>query len=181
MESTPPEPRDDGPRDDQSDNVGPHNDGSPVPVRSQFLTLLCVLTFIGSALSLFDAFMTLVQTDAASNTPRIERTYTPEQQKQLPKQYFEDRSAGDESAPTDPDRIRLLSIAQFPYALLTLVGAILMFRLRRVGFWVYVAGVVVGLVLPIMLVGFGALNTSFGVFFSILFAGLYWLNLTDMH
>jgi hypothetical protein len=56
-----------------------------------------------------------------------------------------------------------------------------MFRLRRVGFWVYVAGVVVGLVLPVVLVGFGALNTSFGVFFSILFAGLYWLNVTDMH
>lgn len=163
MELTPTEHRNDGP-----------------PVRSQFLTLLCVLTFIGSALSLFDAIMTLVQTDSASATPRIERTYTPEQRKQLPKEYFEDRSAGAESAPTDPDQIRLLSIAQLPYALLTLLGALLMFRLRRVGFMVYVAGVIIGLILPIVLVGFGALNTSFGVFFSMLFAGLYWLNLKDM-
>ena len=166
-----------------NDPTTPHTDGlrdDNKPVRSQFLTLLCVLTFIGCALSLFDATMTLVQTDAASNTPRIERNYTPEQQKQLPKQYFEDRSAGDESAPTDPDRIRLLSIAQFPYALLTLAGAVLMFRLRRVGFWIYVAGVVVGFVLPVAMVGLGALNTSFGVFFSVLFAGLYWLNLKDM-
>ncbi|WP_461053116.1 hypothetical protein [Spirosoma arcticum] len=165
---------------DDNQPTTPRNDRSGVPVRSQFLTLLCVLTFIGCALSLFDALMTLVQTDAASNTPRIERTYTPEQQKQIPKQYFEDRSAGDESAPTDPDRIRLLAIAQFPYALLTLAGALLMFRLRRVGFWIYVAGVAIGLVLPVVLVGFGALNTSFGVFFSMLFAGLYWLNLRDM-
>ena len=158
----------------------PDEHHSDRPVRSQFLTLLCILTFIGCALSLFDAVVSLVQTNAASETPYIERTYTPEQRKQIPKQYFEDRSSGDESAPTDPDRVRLLSIAQFPYALLTLIGALLMFRLRRVGFWVYVAGVAVGLVLPEVLVGFGALNTSFGVFFSILFAGLYWLNLRDM-
>ena len=175
MEPTPDAHRNDEPTTPRDEGLHNHT-----PVRSQFLTLLCVLTFIGCALSLFDAFMTLVQTDAASNTPRIERNYTPEQQKQLPKQYFEDRSAGEESAPTDPDRIRLLSIAQFPYALLTLAGAILMFRLRRVGFWIYVAGVVVGFVLPVVLVGFGALNTSFGVFFSVLFAGLYWLNLRDM-
>ena len=167
MELTSTEPRSERPRNDR-------------PVRSQFLTLLCVLTFIGSSLSLFDAVMTLAQTDAASDTPRIHRNYTPEQQKQLPKQYFEDRSAGEESAPTDPDRIRRLSMAQFPYALLTLLGAVLMFRLRRLGFWVYTAGVAIGLVLPVALVGFGALNTSFGVFFSILFAGLYWVNLTDM-
>lgn len=176
MEPTPDAQPNDDPTTPRTDGLRDDNR----PVRSQFLTLLCVLTFIGCALSLFDAFMTLVQTDAASNTPRIERNYTPEQQKQLPKQYFEDRSAGEESAPTDPDRIRLLSIAQFPYALLTLAGAVLMFRLRRVGFWVYVTGVVVGLVLPVVLVGFGALNTSFGVFFSVLFAGLYWLNLRDM-
>ena len=167
MKLTPPEHRGDEPR----------RDG---PVRSQFLTLLCILTFIGCALSLFDAVVTLWQTDAASETPRVERTYTPEQRKEIPKQSFEDRSAGDESAPTDPDRVRLLAIGQFPYALLTLLGAVLMFRLRRVGFWVYVAGVAIGLILPVALVGFGALNTSFGVFFSMLFAGLYWLNLNDM-
>ena len=174
MEPTPPEHP-----DDRYAGAGPPN--RQTAERSQFLTLLCILTFIGCALSLFDAVVTLLQTDAASETPRVERTYTPEQRKEISKQYFEDRSAGDESAPTDPDRVRPLAIAQFPYALLTLLGAVLMFRLRRVGFWIYVAGVAIGLVLPVALVGFGALNTSFGVFFSMLFAGLYWLNLKDMH
>lgn len=183
MESTPNEPGNDIPNGDGSNSEMPDHNAPTTgagPVRSQFLTLLCILTFIGSALGLFDNVMTLVQTEAASETPRIRRNYTPEQQKQLPKQYFEDRSAGEESSPTDPDRIRRLAIAQFPYALLTLAGAVLMFRLRRVGFWIYVAGVVAGLVLPVALVGFGALNTSFGVFFSLIFVGLYWLNLRDM-
>jgi hypothetical protein len=163
----------------ESTTTEPSNNGTTV--RSQFLTLLCILTFIGSALSLFDVVVSLLHPNAVSETPHVQRKYTPEEQKALPKQYFEDRSSGDENMPTDPDLIQRLSIAQLPYVLLTFVGALLMFRLRRIGFWLYVAGVAVGLLLPIALVGFSALNTSFGVFFSILFAGLYWLNLKDMH
>jgi hypothetical protein len=164
MEPTPTEPRNDG-----------------TTVRSQFLTLLCVLTFIGSSLSLFDAVVSLLQTNAVSETPHVQRKYTPEERKQAPQQYFEDRSSGDENIPSDPDKIWRLAIAQLPYALLTFLGALFMFRLRRIGFWLYVAGVTAGLILPVILAGFGALNTSFGVFFSMLFAGLYWLNLKDMH
>ncbi len=150
-------------------------------MRSQFLTLLCVFTFLSCAWGLADAVVSFVQTDTVSQTPYIKRTYTPEQQKKLPKQYFEDRASGDEPMPGDPDEIRRLSIAQFLYSLLTLIGAIYMFRLRRIGFWIYVSGVLVGIVVPVMLAGFGALNTSFGVFFSILFVGLYWLTLKEMH
>ncbi len=83
--------------------------------------------------------------------------------------------------PDDPTQIRQVASAQLAYSLLTLIGAVLMFRLRRVGFWIYVAGVAVGLVLPVALAGFSALNLSFGVFFSVLFAGLYWLTLKEMH
>lgn len=150
-------------------------------MRSQFLTLLCVLTFLSCTWGLIDAGVSFVQTDAVSETPLIRRSYTPEQQKKLPKEYFEDRSASsDTPMPGDPDQIRTLSIAQFGYSLLTLLGAGLMFRLRRVGFWVYVAGVLVGIVTPIALAGFGALNTSFGVFFSLLFTGLYAYCLPEM-
>jgi hypothetical protein len=150
-------------------------------MRPQFLTLLCVLTFLSCAWGLIDAVVSFAETDAASQTPYIKRTYTPEQKKSLPKEYFEDRASGDEPMPGDSDEIRALSIAQFFYSLLTLVGAILMFRLRKIGFWVYVAGVLIGIIMPITLAGFGALNTSFGVFFSILFAGLYAMNLKSMH
>ncbi|GAB3549528.1 hypothetical protein [Spirosoma fluminis] len=150
-------------------------------MRSQFLTVLCILTFLSCAVGLVDAVVSFMQTDAVSQTPYIKRTYTPEQQKTLPKQYFEDRASGDEPMPGDTNEIRALSIAQFVYSLLTLIGAVLMFRLRRIGFWVYVVGVLTGIVLPVTLAGFGALNTSFGVFFSLMFIGLYALNLKDMH
>ena len=149
-------------------------------MRSQFLLLLCVLTFLSCALGLVDSVISFVKTDDVSQTARIERTLTPEQQAKQPKDYFEDRSSGDAPMPGDPDQIRPLAIAQFAYSLLTLIGAVLMFRLRRIGFWVYVLGVLVGLVAPVALAGTSALNTSFGVFFSILFAGLYALNLKEM-
>lgn len=150
-------------------------------MRSQFLTLLCVLTFLSCAWGLADAVVSFAQTDAVSETSYIKRSYTPEQEKKLPKQYFEDRASEDAPMPGDPEQIRSLAVAQFLYSLLTLAGAVLMFRLRRIGFWIYIGGVAVGVVLPVALAGFGALNTSFGVFFSMLFAGLYWLNIKEMH
>ena len=125
--------------------------------------------------------MSLVQTNAVSETIYVKPSLTPEQQKALPKQYYEDRSSGDEPLPNDPTQVQRLAIAQLIYSLLTLIGAVLMFRLRRVGYWIYVTGVVAGLILPIILTDFSAVNLTFGVFFSVLFAGLYWLTLKEMH
>ncbi|WP_460968824.1 hypothetical protein [Spirosoma migulaei] len=150
-------------------------------MRSQFLTLLCILTFLSCAWGLFDSGVSFFQTDAVSETTYVESTNKPPKEEKQPQKYFEDRSAGDAPTPSDPVQVRSLAIAQFIYALLTLIGAILMFRLQRIGFWIYVAGIAVGLILPIILAGFGALNVSFGVFFSMLFAGLYWVSLKEMH
>lgn len=154
-------------------------------MRSQFLTLLCILTFLSCAWGLSDAVVSFSQADAVAQTIYVksdEKSKSPENQDQQPdKKYFEDRSSGDGPLPGDPEEIKLLAIAQFAYALLTLIGAILMFRLLKIGFWIYVGGVVVGLILPVALAGFGALNTSFGVFFSMLFAGLYWVSRKEMH
>ncbi|GAB3994282.1 hypothetical protein GCM10028807_31680 [Spirosoma daeguense] len=148
-------------------------------MRSQFLTVLCILTFLSCAVGLFDASVSFFQSDAVSETQRIEHKGAKKEKE--PTQYYEDRSSGDVPVDSDPELVKSQAIAQFVYSLLTLAGAILMFRLQRVGFWVYVAGVAVGLVLPILLAGFGALVTSFGVFFSMLFAGLYWTTLKEMH
>ena len=149
-------------------------------MRSQFLTLLCILTFLSCAWGLADAIVSFVQTDAVAETLYIKPNKADPKQEKQDKAYFEDRSSDDVPLPGDPQQIKSLALAQAAYSLITLVGAVLMFRLRRVGFWVYIAGIAVGLVLPVALAGFGALNTSFGVFFSMLFAGLYWVSLKEM-
>lgn len=150
-------------------------------MRSQFLTLLCILTFLSCAWGISDAVVSLTQTDAVAETQHIERRDAPERQQADPKQYYEDRSSGNQPVSDDPALVRRLAVAQLAYSLLTLTGAIFMFRLRRIGFWIYIVGVITGLILPIALAGFGALNHSFGVFFSALFAGLYWVKLPEMH
>ncbi len=150
-------------------------------MRSQFLTLLCILTFLSCAWGLSDAVVSYAQTDAVAETAYIKRAPDAPKKDKKSEKYFEDRTSDDVPIPGDPVQIKSLAIAQFVYSLLTLIGAFFMFRLRRIGFWIYVAGIAVGLVLPVTLAGFVALNTSFGVFFSILFGGLYWVSLKEMH
>lgn len=150
-------------------------------MRSQFLTLLCILTFLSCGIGIFDAIVSLSRTQTVAETTAITRKPLPDDQRQKKeKSYFEDRASGDVPMPSNPDLIQPLAIAQLLYSGITLVGAILMFRLRRVGFWIYVAGVAIGLILPVILAGFGALNVSFGVFFSLLFIYLYWQNIGEM-
>ena len=150
-------------------------------MRSDFLTTLCVLTFLGCAWGLLDNLITIFRTDAVTEIKRDELT---RRGNNLPPTSITTPSIDDTDGrgigPGDPDFVRKLAFGQIGYALLTLIGAILMFNLRRVGWYVYVAGVVIGLIAPVALVGFTALNATFGVFFSLIFAGLYWLRLEEM-
>lgn len=149
-------------------------------MRSEFLTVLCVMTFLSCAIGLFDSVVSFTQNGVVSQARGIERSGQEEATgKDAPKLSLDDRSA-DGPGPSDPDIVRKLAIGQFGYSLLTLIGAGLMFNRRRIGFWVYAAGVATGLLVPIVLVGFQALNATFGVFFSLIFIGLYWLNLKEM-
>lgn len=150
-------------------------------MRSEFLTTLCVLTFLGCAWSLFDNITTIFRTDAVTEIKRDEapRSGTNPPPANLSTPSLSDTDGGG-PGPGDSDFVRRLAIGQIGYSLLTLIGAILMFNLRRMGWYVYVAGVVVGLIAPVVLVGFTALNATFGVFFSMIFAALYWLRLSEM-
>jgi uncharacterized membrane-anchored protein len=150
----------------------------PTPKRSDFLTLLCILTFLSCTLSLIDSITSYTQTEAVARTERIN---TPRKADPNAKpEYFEDRVNSDDPMPGDPELIRSLAGADFFYGIITLIGAILMFFQRRVGFYVYVAGVLVGFITPLAVVGISALQTSIGVFFSLIFVGLYWYCLKEM-
>lgn len=148
------------------------------PKRSDFLTLLCVLTFLSCTLSLIDSITSYTQTEAVARTERIDRPRKVDPNAKP--EYFEDRSNSDDPMPGDPDVIRSLAATDFFYGLITLIGAVLMFFQRRVGFYVYVLGVLVGFIAPLAVVGISALQTSIGVFFSLIFVVLYWYSLKEM-
>lgn len=160
-----------------SDSIAPLSPNSK-PKRSDFLTLLCILTFLSCTISLIDSITSYTQTEAVARTERIDRPRKVDPNAKP--EYFEDRSNADDPMPGDTEVIRSLAGADFFYGILTLIGAVLMLFQRRVGFYVYVAGVLVGLVAPISLLGISALQTSFGALFSLIFVGLYWYCLKEM-
>ncbi len=151
---------------------------APKPKRSDFLTLLCIFTFLSCGIGLIDSVTSYTQTEAVARTERIDRPRKVDPNAKP--EYFEDRVNSDDPMPGDPEVIQALAGADFFYGIVTLTGAILMFFQRRIGFYVYVAGVLIGLIAPVALVGFAALQTSFGVFFSLIFVGLYWYCLKEM-
>jgi hypothetical protein len=76
-----------------------------------------------------------------------------------------------------------MAIGSLVAALLTLSGALLMWQLKRNGFYLYIAGVAVGIIIPFYvfgndLVAVGA--SSFANFFGLIFIALYALNLKSL-
>ena len=107
---------------------------------------------------IFDAMVSLTETHSVTEPTPVERPKTAPGPEKKDPSYFEDRSSGNIPLPADQTQVIKLAIAQLVYSLITLAGAVLMFRLRRIGFWIYVAGIAAGLVLPIVLAGFWCLE-----------------------
>ncbi|MEZ0540312.1 hypothetical protein [Fibrella arboris] len=152
-------------------------------MRSQFLTILCIFSFLSCSWGLIESGVALANPERVAETPFTGHKPAGEANadRRDPRNFYEDSGANsDNPMPEDPRVVRQLSIGQFVYSLVTLFGAFLMFRLRRIGFYVYIAGALLGFVLPLYYVGLASLGTSFSVFFSVLFAVMYGFCLREM-
>lgn len=129
---------------------------SAVPARNTFLTVLCILTFIGSGWGVLGGIYSYVTADAKAEQNRIAM------------EKVEDRMEGKEQpafvkyalsgAKMTADDLRKSNIVSVLSCFLTLTGAILMFTLRKNGFYLYIAGIVISIVGPILLFGTGFLG-----------------------
>jgi len=160
--------------------------------RPSFLTWLCILTFIGSGWAIISciwSYTTANQTAAMfsqninnrkDSTLRLDSNTATLEKKQG---RFEGKIKASFSKILKEDNIRKAAIGGFIASLLTLAGAILMWNLRRQGFYIYFLGVFFGILVPFYLFGndliaIGA--TSFANFFGLVFIALYALNLKSM-
>ena len=155
--------------------------------RPSFLTALCILTFIGSGWSLLSSVWAYT---TASKTANIFVEIKHSGNKKLKsdsvnlqpgkhEQVFEAKMKSSLSQMLTKDNIRKKSVGSFIAALLTLSGAIFMWRLKRAGFYLYIVGVVTGIIVPFYLYGnnFLAVGLSaFSSFFGLIFIALYALN-----
>ncbi len=129
--------------------------------RPDFLTVLCILTFIGSGISLLSQFFSFALYDTISGLflqmgstmgGEFEKIYTEAADLfvSMPRYYF--------------------IILALVY-IISLTGAILMFKLRRIGFHIYVVSQLLLLGLPLLII-----HASFNIFnllFSLMFVLFY--------
>lgn len=154
-----------------SDNI------SPVE-RPKFLTFICVLTFLSAISGLWTQADRLWSPGVAADQNRqfieqmqegVEAQNNPESTQVL-EPFFD--SIYDQLT---AENLRLSAIIMLVYESLTLFGAYLMWGLQKRGFYLYLAGVAVAILGPIVLIGgwMGGMTAFGGAFFSIIFAFLY--------
>ncbi len=133
-------------------------------------------------LGLIESVTTLI--DPAKATERLKNPDNDPSVKPSPAQPDLMGSSGvslpsaDESDRSQAVPVQAITISDLVYNLLCLLGAVLMFFGRRVGWYVYIGGIVLRILLPLILVGSWVGLVSPGPFFSAIFAALYAYNWT---
>jgi len=199
------------------------------PKRSTFLTVLCLLTFIGSSLFIVKGLGELMLSGVTSQlfqlinekskkelTPPFEDDFLDtnsteskgfsdldsfefnedELSEQIdslfeeiepelnhnaynPARDFAQTTVNNLVADLTLENIKNNSYASILSSILTILGAILMWKLRKIGFWIYVLGAVIGVVAPVIIFSGNiiAVILSIGLaFFGALFVVLYAIN-----
>jgi hypothetical protein len=164
--------------------------------RPTFLTLLCILTFIGSGWAILTSVWSYTTAERTvkmithagqeNGHDSLSKKDSVRLQKQHESsEYIIGKKIG-ASAKTmfTVDNIHKKSIGDLIAAIFTLTGAVFMWFQKRRGFYIYIIGVAIGIALPLYLFGNDLLSVgiaSFGAFFGLLFIALYALNLKSMN
>ena len=128
--------------------------------RPQLLTILCILTFVGSGLGVAGFFMVSVNFEATMEALRLIYADMPEASFLL-------------DAPRDFFVLSLLLSA------FSLLGAIFMWNLNKLGFHIYTSAQLIYLVLPFLYFS-GETNPLLNIILTALFVYLYARNLPYM-
>jgi hypothetical protein len=158
----------------------PQNTGG---VRSTFLTVICVLTFIGSGWGIIKAVREYATADTivSMTTARLDKVEDKLDDKDQPgfvKGIFSSL-ATNLTAPN----IRRQAILSLVSCLLTLGGAVMMWNLKKTGFYLYIAGTIVLVAAPVIMMGTGVVGliaSGMTALIGVVFIGMYGANLKDM-
>lgn len=149
-----------------------------VPMRPTFLTILCVLTFLWNAYKFYGAVPNVFTPEKVAAS----KEQANEMMVDMMSKYFSDKELEQiEKSQEETDKLftkkNLLTagIVSIISAALLILGGIWMWGLRKKGFYVYIAGNVIGVLAPIVILG-GTIGWSIGIaslISSALFTGLY--------
>lgn len=170
-------------------DILPNSPVPAAPARPTLLTVLCILTFIGSAYGVFRNIKDYINADAygAIITRTMDQVGTDvkEATKDKPEaEAFVNKVVDNAAAIADPAKLKKKALYNLIADILAFAGAFLMFNLRKVGFWVYLLHVAIAIIAPLAVYGTNNMVVNFGMAglaaVSILFSVLYSLNLKHM-
>lgn len=149
--------------------------------RPILLTVLCVLTFIGSGLGAFGNLMAMFFAPFLEffQPSMLDEVYS--QLGNKPGDEFVKQAL--DMALLAIDNFLAITISKFIFYALSLVGAIMMFQMKKIGFYLYIAAQVGFLFIGPVFLGwnmFVSFGMFFSAFFSTLFIALYGINLKHM-
>jgi len=161
--------------------------------RPVFLTVLCILTFVGSSLFILRNAMIYSQANYLAGVYSKARTDVAREASRADSAELRDTTGGKRhrrrtvavnimnsfSGMATAGSIRKNAAWTILSSLVTLLGAVLMWRQLRAGFFLYLLGTVVGIAIPFALYGYGANSVAVAVFsqgIGVLFVVLYALH-----
>jgi type III secretory pathway component EscR len=159
--------------------------------RSTFITVLCILTFVGSGYGIFSGILNIATSSTLEQTGEIvsesmddaleqieDEDNLSENQKQLFESFFNSVSES-----LTPGKIRNSAIVNILSCLITLFGAFMMWNLNKKGFYIYVAGIVIAILGMVFVFGgiMGAITAASSGFWGVVMIILYGVNLKDMN
>ena len=159
--------------------------------RSTFITVLCILTFVGSGYGIFSGIINIATSSSLEQTGEIvsesmdealdqieDEDNLSENQKQLFESFFNSISES-----LTPEKIRNSAIVNILSCLITLGGAFMMWNLNKKGFYIYIAGIALAILGMIFVFGgiMGAITAASSGFWGVVMVILYGVNLKDMN
>lgn len=150
--------------------------------RPTLLTVLCILTFIGSGLNVLSNLMGMIMSPLKSFfDPAMFEMALQEVDDMYARKFVEQAF---EMAQKALDHVLEISLANFVLYAASLTGAILMFQLKKIGFYIYATAQILLLFVTPVFLGFNLfvnMGILFGGVFALLFIGLYAINLKKLN
>ena len=152
-------------------------------LRPTFLTVLCILTFIVGSFATY--FGISIYTNAEILPSQFEEVFDQVQEQMSATSQNEElteQALNDTLASLTPNNLKKLGISIAIFSLITIVGAVFMWGLKRNGFFIYLIGMICRIVAPMIIFGV-ALGSGFSIlfgFFGAIAILLYYLNLKHL-
>jgi Protein of unknown function (DUF4064) len=157
------------------------NASAPV-ARPTFLTVLCILTWIGCAIGLIGSLIGGAATGVVSATSEM-RTESLMNDTMLSPEVRESMAKANEAVEAAASSGTTIMIISIICILLCVVGSVMMWKLKKTGFYIYIIGELAAPIASLVLLGgsaFGGALAALGMIFPIIFVILYTLNLKHL-